>query len=131
MQTIDREYVLYQRKDKGATDHNYIYDYCTVDAGSSDIASLTYRTGEGEVGTIHFGMDGDYRARLIAGDTEVPQHYQEGKILDTAAPWMWLYDDEGKVCDLVNQYGFEVYRSGVMGLLIRFKLKGGEEVCDK
>ena len=114
---IDKEYVL-----KEKTEHSFCtYQYCTVPAGSSDIASLIYRTGNGETGEITFGEDNTYSARLIAGDTEVPEHYKQNKILDTDAPWLWLYDDDGKTLDLWNAKGFEVYRAGEMGLLIRFK----------
>lgn len=114
---IDKDYVLKEKAENSL----WPYQYCTVPAGSSDIASLIYRTGNGETGEIPFGEDNTYSARLITGDTEVPEHYKKNKILDTDAPWIWLYDDDGKSLDLSNDAGFEIYRAGEMGLLIRFK----------
>lgn len=119
MRTIDKKYVL--KKMKNSAGKPSYYKYCTVPAGSSDIASLLYRTGNGETGAIPFGEDDSYQAHLIAGDTEVPEHYREHKVLDTTAPWLWLYDDDGKSLDLSNGAGFEIYIAGRMGLLIRFK----------
>lgn len=125
MRTIDKEYVLKMKNSAGKPSY---YKYCTVPAGSSDIASLLYRTGyqqsapwNREMGEIPFGEDGSYQAHLIAGDTEVPDHYRENKILDTEGPWLWIYDDDGKSLDLSNDAGFEVYIAGRMGLLIKFK----------
>ena len=120
MRTIDKEYVLEMKDSAGAKKPAY-YKYCTVPAGSSDIASLLFRTGNRETGEIPFGEDDSYQAHLIAGDTEVPEHYREQKVLDTTAPRLWLYDDDGKSLDLSNDAGFEIYIAGRMGLLIRFK----------
>lgn len=120
MRTIDKEYVL-KMKNSAETKKPAYYRYCTVPAGSSDIASLLFRTGNREMGEIPFGEDDSYSARLIAGDTEVPEHYRKSKILDTDAPWLWIYDDDGKSLDLSNGAGFEIYIAGRMGLLIKFK----------
>ena len=120
MREINKEYILKMKNSAGAKNPAY-YRYCTVPVGSSDIASLLYRTGNRETGEIPFGDDDSYNARLIAGDTEVPEHYREQKILDTDAPWLWIYDDDGKSLDLSNDAGFEIYVAGLMGLLIRFK----------
>lgn len=87
----------------------------------SDIAELVYRTSHDEIGVLHFGGDASYMAHLIAGTTEVPSHYLENKVLDTDASWLWIYDDDDKTLDLWNAKGFEIYRAGEMGLLIRFK----------
>ena len=118
MRTIDKEYVLKMKNSAGKPSY---YKYCTVPVGSSDIASLLYRTGNREMGEIPFGEDDSYNAHLIAGDTEVPEHYREQKVLDTTASWLWLYDDDGKSLDLTNDTGFEIYIAGRMGLMIRFK----------
>lgn len=120
MKTIDKEYVLKMKNSTGTKKPAY-YKYCTVPAGSSDIASLLYRTGNREMGEIPFGEDDSYQAHLIAGDTEVPEHYREYELLDTTAPWLWIYDDDGKSLDLSNDAGFEIYIAGRMGLLIKFK----------
>ena len=120
MMIIDKEYVLEMKNNAGAKTPAS-YRYCTVPAGSSDIASLLIRTGNREMGEIPFGEDDSYQAHLIAGDTEVPEHYREQKVLDTTAPLLWLYDDDGKSLDLSNDAGFEIYIAGRMGLLIRFK----------
>lgn len=117
---IDKNYVLEMKALARAEKYKDFYKYCTLSAGLSDIASLIYRTGNPtEIGEIAFGEDGSYKAYLIVGDTEVPVHYS--LVLDTQEPWLWLYDDDEKVLDLENQAGFQVYRAGEMGLLIRFK----------
>lgn len=64
------------------------YKYCKTFAVDSDIASLAFRTSKGEIGEIPFGEDGDHDVHLIAGNTEVPQHYKDGQILDTDASWL-------------------------------------------
>lgn len=117
---INKEYVEEMKALARAEKYKEFYKYCTLSAGVSDIAALVYRTSNPkEIGEIPFREDGDYRAHLIAGDTEVPSHYN--LVLDTREPWLWIYDDEGKTLDLVNPSGFQVYRAGEMGLLIRFK----------
>lgn len=120
---INKAYVLNHRE-IAMDDHLRAdsYKYCSVFAGDSDIAALAYRTSKpGEIGEIPFGMDASYYSWLIAGDTPVPEHYKERLILDTDASWLWLYDDDKKTLDLVNRDGFQIYRAGEMGLLIRFK----------
>lgn len=118
--SIDKKYVLEMKKLARAEKYKDFYKYCTMSAGISDIASLIYRTSDPkEVGEIAFGEDGDYKAHLIAGDTEVPSHYN--LVLDTESSWLWIYDDDGKILDLTNDAGFQIYRAGEMGLLIRFK----------
>lgn len=112
---IFKDYVLECKKAVNGDN----YKYCTVDAGVSDIASLAYRTMLGETGEISFGMDGYYKAHLIAGYTEVPKHYH--LTFKTDSSWMWIYDDYEMVISLVNDKGFEIYQAGEMGLLIRFK----------
>ncbi|WP_299413729.1 hypothetical protein [uncultured Dialister sp.] len=113
---INKAYVLENKK---MVNDKCNYKYCTVSAGESDIASLIYRTMLGETGEIAFGMDGCYKARLIAGDTEVPKHYH--LMFNTNASWIWIYDDNRRVLFLDNDAGFEIYEAGEMGLLIRFK----------
>lgn len=120
---IDKEYVLNHRE-IAMDDHLRAdsYKYCSVFAGCSDIASLAYRTSKpGEIGEISFGEDATYYPWLIAGDTPVPEHYQGRLILDTDASWLWIYDDDNKTLDLENQAGFQIYRAGELGMLIRFK----------
>lgn len=117
---IDKKYVLTMKKIYRAEEPEK-YKYCTTFAGDSDIASLAYRTSKGEIGEIPFGEDGGYDVHLIAGNTEVPEHYKDGKILDTDASWLWIYDDDEKELDLTNPDGFEVYRANDMDFLIRFK----------
>lgn len=118
--SIDKTYVLEMRKIERADKYPDYYKYCTLSAGMSDISSLVYRTSKpGEIGEIHLGEDGCYKVHLIAGDTEIPAHYNV--VLDTDASWLWIYDDDGKSLDLSNDAGFEIYRAGEMGLLIRFK----------
>lgn len=117
---INKEYVEEMKALARAEKYKDFYKYCTLSAGVSDIAALVYRTSNPkEIGEIPFGEDGDYRAHLIVGDTEVPSHYN--LVLDTREPWLWIYDDDGKTLDLENPAGFELYRAGEMGLLIRFK----------
>ena len=120
MRTIDKDYVV-DRKIAYRIDNDTYYKYCSCPCGDSDIAELVYRTSHDEIGALHFGGDASYMAHLIAGTTKVPSHYQENKILDTDSSWLWIYDDDGKTLDLWNAKGFEVYRAGEMGLLIRFK----------
>nr|DAQ41304.1 MAG TPA: hypothetical protein [Caudoviricetes sp.] len=96
-----------------------VYDYCTIDTGYSDVTSLAYLTSKGETGGIPVGDDYGYEVHLIAGNTEVPQQYKQ--FLDTDASWLWIYDDVEKTLDFLNPDGFEVYRAGEMGFLIRFK----------
>lgn len=116
---INKTYVLNHRNmDKNLRPDDY--RYCDEYAGISDIASLIYRTSDSkEIGEIPFGEDGRYKAHLIAGMTPVPGHYS--LVLDTQEPWLWLYDDNEKTLDLYNKDGFQIYRAGEMGLLIRFK----------
>lgn len=117
---IDKNYVLEMKTIARAEKYKGFYKYCTLSAGVSDIAALIYRTSNPkEIGEIAFGEDGDYKAYLIAGDTEVPIHYN--LVLDTSSSWLWIYDDDEKTLDLENPAGFQVYRAGEMGLLIRFK----------
>lgn len=117
---IDKSYVQEMKTIARAEKYKDFYKYCTLGAGMSDIAALIYRTSDPkEIGEIAFGDDGSYKAHLIAGDTEVPSHYN--LVLDTESSWLWLYDDDGKVLDLENPAGFQIYRAGEMGLLIRFK----------
>ena len=118
--SIDKAYVLEMKTIARAEKYKDFYKYCTMNAGISDIASLVYRTSKpGEIGEIHFGGDGCYKVHLIAGDTEIPAHYNVA--LDTDASWLWIYDDDGKTLDLVNDAGFQIYRAGEMGMLIKFK----------
>lgn len=117
---IDKDYVLNTKKIYRA-DEPEKYKYCTEFAGDSDIASLAFRTSKSEIGEIPFGEDGGYDVHLIAGNTEVPQHYKDGQILDTDASWLWIYDDYERTLELANQDGFEVYTAGMRGFLIRFK----------
>lgn len=121
---IDKSYVQEMKALAQAEKYKDFYKYCTMSAGVSDIAALVYRTSSPtsspkEIGEITFGEDGDYKAHLIAGDTEVPIHYS--LVLDTSSSWLWIYDDDEKTLDLENPSGFQVYRAGEMGLLIRFK----------
>lgn len=117
---INKDYVMEMKTIARAEKYKSFYKYCTLSAGVSDIAALVYRTSNPkEIGEIAFGEDGSYKAHLIVGDTEVPGHYS--LVLDTREPWLWIYDDEGKTLDLVNPSGFQLYRAGEMGLLIRFK----------
>lgn len=119
MEKINKAYVLEKKKENDRYKTAY-YKYCTVPAGWSDIAALTYRTSDPkEIGELAFGEDGDYKAHLIANETPVPDHYN--LVLDTNEPWLWIYDDDEKVLDLENDRGFQIYRAGMMGLLIRFK----------
>ena len=88
---IDKNYVLEMKAISIAEKYKDFYKYCTLSAGVSDIAALVYRTGSPkEIGEIAFGEDGDYKAHLIAGDTEVPSHYN--LVLDTCSSWLWIYD---------------------------------------
>lgn len=117
---IDKNYVEEMKALARAEKYKSFYKYCTMSAGVSDIAALVYRTSDPkEIGEIPFGEDGSYKAHLIVGDTEVPNHYS--LFLDTQEPWLWIYDDDGKTLDLENPSGFQVYRAGEMGFLIRFK----------
>lgn len=117
---INKDYVEEMKALARAEKYKSFYKYCTLSAGVSDIAALVYRTSNPkEIGEIAFGEDGSYKAHLIVGDTEVPDHYY--LVLDTQEPWLWIYDDDGKVLDLENPAGFQIYRAGEMGLLIRFK----------
>lgn len=117
---IDKNYVMEMKALARAEKYKDFYKYCTLGAGMSDIAALIYRTSNPkEIGEIPFGEDGDYKAHLIAGDTEVPSHYN--LVLDTGSSWLWIYDDDGKVLDLENPAGFQIYRAGERGLIIRFK----------
>ncbi|WP_071142091.1 hypothetical protein [Acidaminococcus timonensis] len=117
---IDKNYVMEMKAIARAEKYKDFYKYCTLSAGVSDIAALIYRTSNPkEIGEIPFGEDGDYKAHLIAGDTDVPSHYN--LVLDTASSWLWIYDDDGKVLDLENPSGFQLYRAGERGLIIRFK----------
>ena len=117
---INKNYVQEMKSLARTEKYKDFYKYCTLSAGVSDIAALICRTSDPrEIGEISFGEDGNYKAHLIVGDTEVPGHYY--LVLDTQEPWLWLYDDNGKVLDLENQAGFQLYRAGEMGFLIRFK----------
>lgn len=117
---IDKNYVMEMKTIARAEKYKDFYKYCTLGAGMSDIAALIYRTSDPkEIGEIAFGEDGSYKAHLIVGDTGVPSHYS--LVLDTSSSWLWIYDDDGKTLDLENPSGFQIYRAGEMGLLIRFK----------
>lgn len=117
---INKEYVMEMKTMARAEKYKSFYKYCTMSAGVSDIAALVYRTSNPkEIGEIAFGEDGSYKAHLIVGDTEVPDHYS--LVLDTNASWLWVYDDDNKTLDLVNNAGFQIYRAGELGMLIRFK----------
>lgn len=92
---IDKSYVQEMKALARAEKYKDFYKYCTLSAGVSDIAALVYRTSSPtsspkEIGEITFGEDGDYKAHLIAGDTEVPIHYS--LVLDTSSSWLWIYD---------------------------------------
>lgn len=117
---IDKNFVLDMKKAMHADEHKEVYDYCTIGAGYSNVTSLSYRTSHyGEIGEIPFGENGEYKVYLIAGDTKIPAYYK--KVVDTHAGWLWIYDDNEKVLDLLNPDGFEVYRANDIDFLIRFK----------
>lgn len=117
---IEKGFVLDMKKAMHADEHKDWYDYCTIEAGYSNVTSLSYRTSHyDEMGEIPFGDNGEYRVHLIAGDTEIPAQYKQ--VLDTSAVWLWVFDDNEKTVDLSNPDGFEIYRAGEMGFLIRFK----------
>lgn len=91
-------------------------DYFKLFIGASDISCLTVRAC-GDVGTIEFGEDGAYYARLVDGDTEIPAHY--ARVFETGEPWLWIYDDNGRVASLTNKNGFAIYRAGDFGCIIQ------------
>lgn len=93
-------------------------DYFKQFIGESDIACLTVRAC-GDVGTIEFGEDGAYHARIVDGDTEIPAHYE--RVFETGEPWLWIYDDGGRVASLTNKNGFGIYRAGDFGCIIQKK----------
>ena len=117
---IDKSRVIDMKKAMHADEHKDWYDYFPISAGYSNIASLAYRTSHyGEIGEIPFDEDGEYRAYLITGDTEIPEKYKQ--VLETSAGWLWIYDDNEKTLDLLNPAGFEIYCADEMDFLIRFK----------
>lgn len=90
--------------------------YLKTFIGRSDIGLLTVNAC-GDVGTIHFGEDGAYYAYIVEDDTEIPPHYEQ--VFETSEPWLWIYDDETKVIEIQNQYGFTIYRAGDFGCIIK------------
>lgn len=90
--------------------------YLKTFIGWSDIALLTVRAC-GDLGTIEFGVYGPYYARIVDSDTEIPPHYEQ--VFETSEPWLWIYDDETKVIEIQNQYGFTIYRAGDFGCIIK------------
>lgn len=93
-------------------------DYFKQFIGGSDIACLTVRAS-GTLFTLDFGEDGAYYARIVDGDTDIPPHYE--RVFTTNSPWLWLYDDDGRVASLTNKNGFVIYRAGDFGCIIQKK----------
>ena len=96
----------------------YYKNYKKTFIGMSDIALLTARAS-GDVGTIEFGGDGAYFAYMVDRDTEIPAGYEE--VFKTDEPWLWIYDDDGRVVSLTNESGFTIYRRGDYGCIIQMR----------
>lgn len=90
--------------------------YLKTFIGRSDIALLTVRAC-GDLGTIEFGEDGAYYARIVDSDTEIPAHYEQ--VFTTSEPWLWIYDDTGRAASLTNKNGFTICRAGDFGCIIK------------
>lgn len=92
--------------------------YLKTFIGMSDIGCLTVRAC-GDVGTIEFGEDGAYYAYIVDRDIEIPSSYEE--VFKTDEPWLWIYDDDGRIACFSNEYGFIIYRRGDFGCIIKVR----------
>lgn len=82
--------------------------------GSSDIASLTIRSGN-NVDMLHFDEDGEYRAYIITEPAEIGEHYNlvfEGK------HWIRIYDDD-ELTFHAKADVIKIYRAGEFGCIIQ------------
>lgn len=89
-------------------------EYAPILLGSSDIASLTVRSGEDVIG-LKFGSDGYYKAYLVDAEAEIGGHYR--KVLELKG-WVWIYDDEERVFR-ARADEIIIYRAGEMGMIIQ------------
>lgn len=94
------------------------YHECEViNLGSSDIASLTIRSGA-ITSLLKFGEDGAYSAYLVDKTNEdkeviIPDYYE---LVFSCENWLKIYDDNGLT---FNGYGcFNIYRCGNFGCII-------------
>lgn len=90
------------------------HEYSKKFIGSSDIASLIYRSWNG-VGLIEFGEDGQYSAYIVDGDAEIGEHYQK---VAMATVWLDIYDDESRTIRFRGSK-INIYRSGCFGIIIQ------------
>lgn len=96
------------------------YKECnTVSLGISDVAALVLVGCRGEEGLVaeilKFGEDGDYRAYIADGETEIGSHYA---LKATFNHWLKVYDDENLVYDVMAKT-INVYRAGLRGCIIQ------------
>ncbi len=89
-------------------------DYKKVSIGSSDIASLTCRSGM-EAYVLHFGIDADYEAYIVDDECEIPDFYEKEF---ECSYWLKIYDDYGLTFSIDGKK-IIVYRAKDCGCIIQ------------
>ena len=86
--------------------------------GSSDIASLTVRSGR-DVSVLNFLSDGSYSAyEVIGNDVEIGSHYNK---VFSGSTWLSIYDDSDMTYKARHDgMTVDIYRAGDFGCIIHW-----------
>lgn len=82
--------------------------------GSSDIASLTVRSGM-KVAPLNFGEDGSYSAYIVTEEAEIGSHY---KLTFEGKGWVTIFDDTRLTFE-ARADEIKIYQAGAFGCIIQ------------
>lgn len=89
-------------------------DFEKKSIGSSDIASLTVRSGM-KVAPLNFGEDGAYSAYIVTEDAEIGSHY---KLTFEGMGWITIFDDTRMTFE-ARADEIKIYQAGEFGCIIQ------------
>lgn len=88
-------------------------DFEKKSIGSSDIASLTVRSGM-KVAPLNFGEDGAYSAYIVTEDAEIGSHY---KLTFEGKGWITIFDDTRLTFE-ARADEIKIFRAGEFGCIV-------------
>lgn len=89
-------------------------DFEKKSIGSSDIASLTVRSGM-KVAPLNFGEDGAYSAYIVTEDAEIGSHY---KLTFEGKGWISIFDDTMLTFE-ARADEIKIYQAGAFGCIVQ------------